>query len=66
MLRNCINLAHTNTLDATHLVQIIMPVSFLSNMLDSTAVMGWGGVGMLTFIELAHILDASAWFASSH
>ena len=46
-------------LDATQLVQINMPVSFLSNMLDATAVMVWGVVGMLTFLELAHILDAT-------
>ena len=59
MLRNCVILAHTDMLDATHLVQINMPVSFLSNMLDATAVMGLGGVGMLTFLELAHILDAT-------
>ena len=45
MLRNCVILVHTNMLDATHLVQINMPVSFLSNMLDATAVMGRGGVG---------------------
>ena len=32
MLRNCVILVHTNMLDATHLVQINMPVSFLSNM----------------------------------
>ena len=50
---------HTNTLDVTHLVQIDTPVSVLSNKLDATAVMGWGGVGMLTFLELAHILDAT-------
>ena len=44
-------------LDVTHLVQIDTPVSVLSNKLDATAVMGWGGVGMLMFLELAHILD---------
>ena len=43
MLRNCVILVHTNMLDATHLVQINMPVSFLSNMLDTTPVMGWVG-----------------------
>ena len=43
MLRNCVFLAHTNMFDATHLVQINMAVSFLSNMLDATAVMGCGG-----------------------
>ena len=52
MLRNCVILVHTNMLDATHLVQINMAVSFLSNMLDTTPVMG-------TFLELAHILDAT-------
>ena len=35
-------------LDTTQLVQINMPVSFLSNMLDATAVMVSGVVGMLT------------------
>ena len=59
MLRNCVILVHTNMFDAAHLVQINMAVSFLSNMLDATAVMGWGGVGMLTFLEPAHILDAT-------
>ena len=59
MLRNCVILVHTHMLDATHLVQINMPVSFLSNMFDATPVMGWGGVFMLTFLELAHILDAT-------
>ena len=61
MLRNCVILAHTNMLDAdaTHLAQINMAASFLSNMLDATAVMGWGGVGMITFLEPAHILDAT-------
>ena len=59
MLRNCVLLVHTNMLDATQLVQINMPVSFLSNMLDATAVMVSGVVGMLTFLELAHILDAT-------
>ena len=39
MLRNCVLLVHTNMLDPTQLVQINMPVSFLSNMLDATAVM---------------------------
>ena len=38
-------LVQRNMLDAMHLVQIKMPASFLSNMLDATAVMGWGGVG---------------------
>ena len=28
-------------------------------MLDATPVMGWGGVGRLTFLELAHMLDAT-------
>ena len=28
-------------------------------MLDATPVMGWGGVGMLMFLELAHMLDAT-------
>ena len=42
-LRNCVILVHTNMFDATHLVQINMPVSFLSNMLDTTPVTGWGG-----------------------
>ena len=32
MLRNCVFLVHTNMLDVTHLVQINMSVSFLSNM----------------------------------
>ena len=59
MLRNCVILVHTNMFDATHLVQINMAVSSLSNMLDATAVMGWGGVGMITFLESAHILDAT-------
>ena len=30
-----------------------------AHMLDATPVMGWGGVGMLTFLELAHMLDAT-------
>ena len=48
MLRNCVLLVHTNMLDATQHVQINMPVSFLSNMLDATAVvMVSGVVGML-------------------
>ena len=46
VLRTCTHvLVHRNVLDAMHLVQIKMPVSFLSNMLDATAVMRWGGVG---------------------
>ena len=46
VLRTCTHvLEHRNMLDAMHLVQIKMPVSFLSNMLDATAVMRWGGVG---------------------
>ena len=48
MLRNCVLIVHANMLDATQLVQINMPVSFLSNKLDATAVMVSGGVGMLT------------------
>ncbi len=31
---------------------------FCQTMLRLWPVMGWGGVGMLTFLELAHILDA--------
>ena len=42
MLRNCIICLRTNRLDATHLVQINTPVSFLSNMLETTPIMGWG------------------------
>ena len=30
-----------------------------AHMLDATPVMGWGGVGMLMFLELAHMLDAT-------
>ena len=52
-------LVRTNMLDTTQLVQVNMPVSFLSNMLDATAVMVSGLVRMLTFLELAHILDAT-------
>ena len=48
MLCNCVLLVHTNMLGPTQLVQINMPVSFLSNMLDATAVMVSGVVGMLT------------------
>ena len=59
MLCNCVLLVHTNMLGPTQLVQINMPVSFLSNMLDATAVMVSGVVRMLTFFELAHILDAT-------
>ena len=32
---------------------------FSESMLRLWPVMGWGGVGMLTFLELAHILDAT-------
>ena len=32
---------------------------FCQTMLRLWPVMGWGGVGMLTFLELAHILDAT-------
>ena len=28
-------------------------------MLDATQLMGWGGVGMLTFLVLAHMFDAT-------
>ena len=59
MLRSSVLLVHTHMLDATHPVQINMPVFLFSNMLDATAVMGWGGVGMLTFLEFAHMLDAT-------
>ena len=41
-LRYSVILVRTNVFDATHLVQINMSVSFLSNMLDTTPVMGWG------------------------
>jgi len=30
-----------------------------AQMLDATPVMGWGGVGMMMFLELAHMLDAT-------
>ena len=59
MLRNCVLLVHTNMLNPTQLVQINMPVSFLSNMLHATAVMVSGVVGMLMFLELAHIRDVT-------
>ena len=40
-------------------------------MLDATPVMGWGrvgwgGVGMMTFVELAHVVDATRLCLSCH
>ena len=28
-------------------------------MVDATQLLGWGGVGMMTFFELAHMVDAT-------
>ena len=38
----------------------------IAQMLDATPVMGWGGVGMMMFLELAHMLDATQLCLSCH
>ena len=65
VLRTCAHiLVHTSMLDAMHLLQIHASSAnqdacvFLVNMLDATPLLGWsgwGGVGMFTFLEHAHI-----------
>ena len=32
----------------------------LANLVDATQVLGWGGVGMITFLALAHMVGASS------
>ena len=82
MLRKCVCLVIAHVLDATQLclschcthAGCYASVSVLSlhtcwmlrNCVCLVIAQGWGGVGMMTFLELAHMLDATQLCLSCH